>query len=494
MSGEVSICPPASEMPHIDNGPYKTIALILTIAVPFLLVGQYALFVYYRSKFVFLRKRSLAVIAQAFAATAMAWGYTALYDYVGSGSFPCWVLQVLHYSAGPLLGTANLIQTSLYISEITIVRLRRTLKEAGDENSLRRLKGIDGNGSGLLPRQVGRALLAHLRVIFKIKMSRENRLRERIWNVKFVRSPWFNIFWVGTTYLPFVTAFAVRMGTDPQLTQCNGCELSTFDAAYAIGLFMFATSVGEASGSSRVSQVDALRIFREVKLSWRTGYLIVLSFILYLADPGGAYASHVFNWRILFLVGAMALYYIKTTHQVLMAHYLRRQLLTNNFIAREDRFEDVFVRSKDLRQAFRNHLDGELSSEIYQFLDDVDELRANWEREKEGRQGRARRIFDAYIQKRSPMEINLSAAVRTDLVNAFVKGNVSVNCFDDAYAEIKTHLLSDGFARFLSKLGDLERQKQERRGSKQGSKRDLVARVADQFTPSSPVTTSESLV
>jgi hypothetical protein len=442
----------------IKGSPYHIVSLVFTIVFPLFLTFQLALFIWYRSYSVFVRKRSLLLTIQLFVGAIMTWAYTVLYDYLGSENYPCWLFQFLNYFATPIMATVIFLSTAQYLSEISAIRIEREMMSKNNPPGTI-LKEQDSKESSLRIIQ-GKATLrtfaAHMRRVFRIRFIKANKQQERILNLQFVKSYAFKPFWLAIASLPFVIAYVVRIGTDPQWTNCTGCELSIFDSAFALGIFALGTLIGERSHPGHVAQDDALRIIREAKWSWRVGFVAVISHSLYIADPSSIYKNGYFNWRFIFFIAAGLLTYVKTTHQVLMAHRLRRQLLTSVFIDREDRYSDV-MNSKELRQAFYNHLDSELSPEIYRFLHAVDEYKANFERQKEAKAAQGKEIFETYIQKKAPCEINLSASIREKVTINCVTANYDLYIFDEAYVELKKHLLNDGFARFLINLNRSKR-------------------------------------
>lgn len=233
--------------------------------------------------------------------------------------------------------------------------------------------------------------------------------------------------------------------------------MSRDDAIISLVWYLSGCSVGTFVHRNRVSSRDALLITRETQVCWRVGFLAALGMLLVLIDPAGVFNPQgIFNWLEIMLLTPMTILHVQTYHQVFKARSMMHKLLQKADIDREERFRDI-MKNKELKHAFRSHLDNELSSEIYLFMDACDSFRLVTE--KEARLMRAEKMVDSFLDRRSQFEINVSGKVRDRLMEAWkeatVSGVVPVDIFDEAYDEVKRHLLNDSFLRFLTTKEDV---------------------------------------
>jgi Regulator of G protein signaling domain len=243
---------------------------------------------------------------------------------------------------------------------------------------------------------------------------------------------------------------------------CYGCDIQSVDGIIVVTLHGSLLGLMILGNHSKVKNKDALLIVREWNAVWIAGATImIVAFILFLTDPGQIYSKGIFNWRSLVILASAVPLYIQTIHQIVKSRRLKKQLLLVHTINYEERFGDV-IRDKVLYGRLKMFLDTELSSEIYQFLEAVQDFKQNYG--KEGNQRRARIILDMFIIRGARFEINIESDLRFRLTNKLLIGNVPIDVFDDCENAMKRALFVDGFARFLQQIGKEELEK--RRNSK----------------------------
>ena len=412
------------------TGPGYTFAFYMTIAYPIAIFMFLCIFMRYRMSFVFLRKRSLDVIFVSAFGCMILWSCTALFDVIGADKYPCWLFGLLAYSCVPIVATALLIKAFRYINEVSAIRLR--------------------NNRGNLQQDAANITLAqgfasHLRLLW-----RRGNERDVIRNARFTSSPALLAMWAAICNIPYVIMYIVRLTQSSWVCGCYGCDLSTSDAAFLLGMYSFGVVAYILFMPIRISRRDALRIKRESAMAYLgMGFFVCLAMILFLTDPGAAYVHSRFNFRIISLFGGLLAMYIQTVHQVLIAKRIKHDVIQSPNFNREDLFLDV-RRDKHLNRRLRMFLENELSGEILNFLDRVDDFKRDFERE--GRNLRARQIYDEFIIQRAPHEVNLSYGTKQDVTNRIMTGHIDFNIFDDAYAEVRDALLKDGFTRFSNSL------------------------------------------
>jgi hypothetical protein len=442
------MCPEPS--PGLTN---RTYALVLTIIFPIYVAVGLGLFVYYRSSSVLLRKRPLVYLLIMLSGSIVCWSTTVLYTYLGPDAFPCWLSTMLFYFVAPLLMSPLILKDTRYLSEVAAIKLGREIYMQRKESLRSQTSnlGIDVEFEAVRANSSCENFAAHLRIFFRLKRHKEDRLK----NVQFTQSWGFLVFWMSNLCMPFILAFLIRLITEPVwINNCYGCTMFLVDQEILMIYFISGGLVGNSMHARRVSSKDALLITRETQLCWQLGVSSILVFGLFIGDPGNLYTERIFDWRSINIIPAAMIVYVQTYHQVLISRLRAQAILSTEGIAREDRFADV-VSNKDLKQALKNHLDSELSSEIYLFLDSVDSFRMTVERNKDLRYKRAKRIMETFIDHRGEFEVNLSHDVHEHLTQRFAKCSDSqcdIDLFDEAYEQIKDSLLNDGFTRFVSKI------------------------------------------
>ena len=433
---DVYVCPPP-ESGLISGSAGQLFAIIVSAAYPVLILASLLFFRYFQSSSVYLRKRSFGVVCFSACGALVAWSVTSLYDAVGPDKYPCALFGLLTLGLFLMVNLPPLFALTRYRNEMAAIKLAQ--KRYGQ---LVDPKATDADTLSLPT--MSQAFAGHLRLTFG---SREKQ--DKLLHAKFARSIYFPLFYGGINALPYLIYYFVKVGTDPRYYQgCYGCEIDETDSAFLLSMSIFGSGMGVCLNSSRVTKHDALRIVRECVFVWlASGVLITITFILILVDPGNLYSMHLFNWKILLIFSVCATIYIQTIHQVIMSQLLQRQLLLSGYINQVERFKDV-MNNKGLKQDLRNHLNSELSGEILPFLESVENFKANFDRD--GSEHRSNDIFDTFIVRFAPLEINLSSATRDKLLDH--RDLVSPEMFDKAYDEIKVNLLNDGFARYLQEL------------------------------------------
>ena len=425
----------------------------MTIMFPVALAAFILVFLYYKQSSVFLRKRSIELVILCVFGSIVLWSCTALYDVIGSQLYPCWLHAALVYLSIPLIAGPIMLKAALYINEVSAARLLK--------GELLLVEAEDGGFVDITDcHQTVPTMWESFKCYARVFMGNRERA-VRVKAARFTSSKTFTYAWMLFSTIPYLIAYMVRLSTSAQWQNgCYGCEIELPDAAFLLAFYLFGTILFGIQVPIRIVATtrDALRIKRECAIAWvGAGVWISLAMLLFLVDPNGAYASSAFNFRILALFGALHATYVQTVHQVIVARRLQRKLLASPNFNRDDLFTDV-MQDKDLSTKLKNFLHAELSSEIMLFLSAVDQFRKEFEIRKDSRQRMARQIYDEFVVRRAPNEINLSSEVRDRTSNRVEHGNVNVHVFDDAYAEIKSMLLKDGFTRFLGTIrGDLSK-------------------------------------
>ena len=441
-------CPSAPYPGLIKGSPGHVFAFANVIAFPIFIAGCTLLFYVQRKSTVFLRKRSFNLLLVGALSTMIVYSSTAVYDYVGSETFPSGLLIFFVYASLPAVSLPLVFKIAGYYNTLAYNKLRNELQQKLREDSQHQTGTIVGadplRGEASLS-----TLLAHFRVAFCGSRRREDLVR----NAKFNRTYAMPVLWFFIMPAPNLIAYFVRLGMNPQWNVCTGCEIETVDAAI---LLVFSTAIlilsviANRNRSSRVSRRDTLQIVVECTRAWWWGGVFYsLGLILFLADPGAAYKQGLFNYRWLILLASGMLFYWQSLHQILIARRLKQQVLLGTNLDQSERLAEVLA-DKDLRMKLSLFLDIELSGEILRFLTAVDEYKAQYQRE--GAQDRAKEIFALFIVSGSPYEINISFKHRNELVRLISQGNFDIGVFDAAYSDVRTEFLKDNFARFVKKL------------------------------------------
>jgi hypothetical protein len=107
----------------------------------------------------------------------------------------------------------------------------------------------------------------------------------------------------------------------------------------------------------------------------------------------------------------------------------------------------------ELMEKFRQFLEAEFSSENLLFLEDVVRFRHLCKDAPESRvKEKSKVVFDKYLAKNAPYQINLDSSIIHDLRTVYFAGNATATMFDEAEKEILDLLEKDAFRRFLQSL------------------------------------------
>ena len=247
----------------------------------------------------YLKKRSFELLLLGAVGTLVPWAATALFDYIGSANFNCALLEFLCYTSNSAISYPVVLKLARYANQVSIIRLTREFelekqlsshnlndntKNANFEtnnnaraNSILQLFGEDPlKGEASWNTFVGHVKFA----LFRSK-SRE----ARILNAKFSQTFWFKVFWFGLTAFPFLVAYFIRLGTNPEWAVCTGCEIASIDAILllCISIFALTMSILAYPMRRRKKTGDGLKIARECFISWQSGGLFYnLAYILFL--------------------------------------------------------------------------------------------------------------------------------------------------------------------------------------------------------------------
>lgn len=424
----------------------KTFSIIVTVVTPAWVILCLSIFLRRRHQSTFLLKRPFWQIATCAFGVMIAWAVTPVYDLVGPDVYPCWLFGLLFHLVIPFLCAPLALKASIFFTSLM------SIKEEMNK-SFRTSVSDETDFIGIRTAASWKTFSAHLRTVCRIARPGDKAL-----NLQFSKSAGFIILWVGFISLPSLLTFAARMGTEPRWNQgCNGCEASGVDMGVSLAMFCIGSFLGIWTHARKVNPKDPLRVIRECFFCWSQGFFCIIGASLYLADPGGVHAQGHFNWRIIILFAGMSLLYVQTIHQVIIYQMEKARLLTQVSANRHEAFKNMML-DKEMRHAFRQHLNSELSPEIHLFMESVGKFRIQ-ATTAEG-QKRARKIFENFVDYGSEWEINVSASIRDEIIQQF-KGDeqIPVQVFDRAYADIQEHLMNDSFLRFLSKYQETGRLK-----------------------------------
>ena len=428
------------------GGPASAFSLFLVAFVPVFNLVSILLFQYFKKYHLYLRKRPTRFIILTSIALWTAWGGTCLFDYLGPEGYPCWLLGLLFYIS-PVIATMSLAsKLSNFFIEVQQVRF---IQYSPDGQEMVHFHSIQ-------PIVRWDTFSAHIRTAFGCRRMDKYK-EEALKNLQFAKSYSYLFLWLGISSLPVSIGYLYRLLSDANwYLGCTGCILTEVDcviliAEYAIG-FCFG-QLGLLKAAFKDSKrKDPLRILRESYYILTTSILSIIGLILYLTTSP---VYHGFDWLNVVLFTYIFLVYLQTVHQIVMAKYLSVQLLSSRhqLLNREDLYLDV-LNNKELLASFKRHLDFELSSEIYLFLEAVDKFK----KAEPGSQVQvtdAEFILKSFIKRNAPFEVNISSTAREQITNAFQQNSLpEFTIFDAAYTEVKIELLNDGFARFLNKLSE----------------------------------------
>jgi hypothetical protein len=246
----------------------------------------------------------------------------------------------------------------------------------------------------------------------------------------------------------------VRLAASPAVREgCTGCEMELGDVLFFIFWVALIAVVGLAVALPLLrSQNDPLQLLKEFVLAWLVGGTCgLLGLGLWLIDPQDLYVSRIFNWQWIGAFGTTMMVACQTVLVVGLSKWnTQEQIKSPYFNARERLVQGVLSGDKALKAKFRAHLQRELGEESLLFIDAVDDWALHFA--EEGRQLKARTIFDSFVARRALLEINISSRNRELLTSRFLRGNVAVDVFDPARAEVVEMMLTDTFPRFLNQL------------------------------------------
>jgi hypothetical protein len=461
-------CPSQPYPGLIKPSPQHTFALALTILYPFVICLFLLIFWHYKNDSVYLRKRKFRYVVLSALASLTVWAMTAVFDYVGSESFPCWLLFLLAYASLALFNLPGIFMVVGYNYEVAAIRLKYHAQRAqiaastaaaagkggGDDTTTTAAAAAEQQQIDLTPLANVETFTAFIRVLFF--HNRNHRIR--LLSAKFSRSWASLVFWGWIGCFPYPLAFVVRLGMNPQWGYCTGCEIRLVDVIFFIVVNTCGYVLVTSPNWRKITRRDPLKIVREwMFLFTFNSIFVTFGYILFAIDPDGVYSSRgIFNWRLLLLAGSVSCMYIQTVHQVILARERRKALLlSEHTIDNQGRFEEV-RQDKVLMSRLRAFLDIELSTEILAFLEAVEEFKKEYT--KPGSQERARLIFTNFIRTKSHMEININYDLRNQLIAQLTSGGqVPIDVFDKAYELIKKAVLIDGFARFVRKFAEEEK-------------------------------------
>jgi hypothetical protein len=126
---------------------------------------------------------------------------------------------------------------------------------------------------------------------------------------------------------------------------------------------------GYSSIPKRAIKHDLLHLIQEVRLLTRTNIFLILASILFLIDFDGVQQKGEYNWLNLILLQPFCALFIETWYQL----YKARQLVnTSPFMANLELMYLEIEADPASKKEFRDHLDAEMSTETYMFLDAVE--------------------------------------------------------------------------------------------------------------------------
>ena len=457
MANQSSLCPSPSFPGVLQDSPAHTLAIAVIILFPFYILLLTLVFWYYRKFSVFLRKRPFKLYLLTCLGTFVTYFATVVYDYLGSDNYNCALLEFLTYLINPAISYPLLLKNAGYEKSISLTRLVRQIEklESGKKSSLKiedsLLQGKSLKGDISLQTFIG-----HVKFTFFYSRS----IDSNILDAKFVQTIGFHIFWFFLISFPFLLAFFIRIGMNPQWIHCTGCEIQTIDCAILLGMNIFVQICGLIANPKfiigKISRHDALRINQECYYGWQIGGLLFsLSLILFLADPGRIYfGRHIFNWRFIIMIACFYEVALQTFYPIYVAKRMKQLVLvSNSALLPEEQLNNVLA-DKDLSAKLQKFLDSELSGEILEFILLVENYRQYCQQQQdENAKHLASHIYQTYINSLSPKELNLSSQVRQKLIQLFSSSYIQlppdIELFNEAYIEIKKNLLVDGFIRFL---------------------------------------------
>lgn len=433
-------------------------ALFLIIFFTIYLTVSCVVFRIQQPHYVFLRKRPFKyVVAKCMLSGIGVLSYTAVYDYVGAANFPCWLLIVLFHTFAATSPIPLTLKMAQYSNEVAAVNLAKKLNTEQQESSM----NSNSNG-GPTPAPIyfpasctRETFAAYVRLTFGSRGGKTATLRDKVLRLQFMRSYGFIAIYLPLPLILGWIAIGIHVGTNPWVHMgCAGCRLGPMDFALQLANVSCGVVLCMLTLPAQALRRDPLRILREVRDCFATYVIVGIAYIICLADPGGVTATGQFNWLILSLITSFALVYITTWHQILVAKRLRKILFTVNQ-NRDECYAETMA-DPTLKKELRQHLDSELSSEIYLFLEYAELYRTKRAGGKHSPESVAKcgqEMFDLFIKRGARNEVNLSARVRDPIIRAFTHGGeIPEDVFMLAEEEVLDSFLDDGFVRFMAKM------------------------------------------
>lgn len=423
--------------------------LSTVVLFPVYVASCFLFFYANRNSSVFLRKRALVPLALSLLGTAVPWLAFSVYDFMDPSQVPCWVFKFLCYLTYVMLIVPTILKLAKYRND----RARLLL-----QNAMRKMNKTDPEylefGEDMLNGEASlRTVWAHLQMT--LCHGRAKSKRTKILNARFCNSRAFVLLWFAFTGSPFLLGFAVVVGTNPT-SSCTGCELETVDLAFMLALAPLVFGIGFFTLKSQREGKDPLRIVQECVGVWAIAMTSVVGWALLLTDPGQVQLRNEFRWRMVLLWSVSSVVYYQTVHQVVISRSfkLRQELLVSNTFNYDERFQDIMA-NKWTKRELRRHMNGELSSEIIDFLEAVQRFRLEYgSLASSGLHAMASEICDTFVKRGAGREVNLSFAIREATIQALADQakDIPLGVFDPAYDTVKGAFLADGFPRFLKYL------------------------------------------
>jgi hypothetical protein len=438
-----------------------------TISIPVILFISLAAFKWYQKRFVVLRKRSFLLASIATFGSLLNWSCVFLRDAIGPDKFNCILFAILNYLVVPVLVTPLLLRLARFSNEQQIARLRRASIATTSSTTSSSSFTKDNNNNNLfqfvIPNKVtfqsfkayvkgGTALSKRRNTVAPIQ-EKERQLEA----LAFATSSWYVPLWLSVAILPYFLGFIIKLPLTPAWAEnCDGCDLDVADICFFLGAVTGLVCTGVYLITPLLKAPDALYLVPEFAISWTLGgTCAMLGLFTHLFDPGDAFKHREMNWRWIIAIASFLFGWGQSGLVVIIALRTKRAVLRKDSIVPREKLDDVLADPVRKNKLY-DHLTRELSHESILFMDAVTKYKRLYE--KEGKNSRAREVYDTFIRPRSHLEINISHATRDKVIDEVERGrDIGKNVFDDAYEEVKYMLLTDSFARFL----DVEEKEQQ---------------------------------
>jgi hypothetical protein len=515
---------PTCPTPRHHNYPPTTTVLSVSAFFlafyPIFLVISGLYFQMNRRGSVLLRKRSGFLISVSCFGGFMTILAVALRDVIGPANFPCGLLYLFDLATLPLLMGPLIIRLARFKVEVALAKMarRKSLDHSPQHDSEHLLESNNPTGGtttaavaataatvsptitntaqqhnddALLQLGILKSFIAYceygIKSILKIKRSEELKRQSS----RFIASNYFVLFWTALLLLPFAVALLV-FGLIENFT-CMGCELSQeSDIFFLVALsVIFVVGVAHAFRMWQRTR-DPLGLLPEFFLAWFFSIPFFMSGkVLHITDPNDlqfnfVIGSQTIQWQWLCCIAVIGVVFAQTWFAVLWANrsHVSTAVLSTSVFEKNERLRDIFANTT-LLEALREHMINELSVENLEFLERVNEFKANYETDKDNRQKTARRIYDQFLSRQAFVPINISSVHSNSFAAAFSKGNVPVTIFDDAREEIVDLMISDILPRFAKSKTMKEYNSRKPRVTLVGGKRKKTTRGSD-LVPATP--------